>query len=300
VNIVVTGGSGFIGRSVVRYFVERGDHVTVVDRAPYRGGAPVDVIAGDLRESAVVERSIAADTDAIIHLAALTYVLKSMDDPQGVFDVNVVATQALLERARQVGVRHFVFASTNAVAGDHGQQAIDEASALHPLTPYGATKAACEMIISGYAHSYGILGASLRLTNAYGVGMEDKDSVIPRFVRAIKAGRPVTVYGDGTQVRDYVYVTDICRAVDLAIRREFSGTLSIAGGQSYSVLDLVAKLGKVSGRPVQVIHVPPKPGEMPAVRVSPAKARTAIGWEPEIQLDQGLERVWDDLCRQLS
>ncbi len=295
VKIVVTGGSGFIGRSVVRYFAERGDQVTVVDRVPYRGGLQVPVILGDLRDSAVVQASLAPGTDAVIHLAALTSVLQSKSDPQAVYDNNVTVTQALLERARHIQLRHFLFASTNAVAGDHGQNVIDEASELHPLTPYGATKAAAEMLISAYTDSYGLLGTALRFTNAYGVGMELKDSVIPRFVRAIATGSPVTIYGDGTQVRDFVYVADVCRALSLAIGHEFSGTLSIGSGASHSVLQLLAKLEAIAGRTVERHHVPPKPGEMPAVRVSIARARAALEWSPEIDLDEGLQRVWLDL-----
>ena len=294
-KIVVTGGAGFIGRSVVRYFAERGDEVTAVDRVPYRGELPVRAILGDLRDSAVVQASLPPGTDAVVHLAALTSVLQSKSDPQAVYDNNVMVTQLLLERARDIQLRHFLLASTNAVAGDHGWHVIDEASALHPLTPYGASKAAAEMLISAYTNSYGLLGTALRLTNAYGVGMELKDSVIPRFVRALATGRPVTVYGDGSQVRDFVYLTDVCRALSLVISREFSGTLSIGSGVSHSVLQLLARLEAIAGRTVQRDHVPPQAGEMPAVRVSIARARAALEWRPEIDLDEGLQGVWRDL-----
>ncbi|MDA8200562.1 MAG: NAD-dependent epimerase/dehydratase family protein [Thermaerobacter sp.] len=294
-NIVVTGGAGFVGRSLVRWFHKQGHHLTVVDRLPYRGGLAVDVVQGDLRDPDVVDQSLASDTDAVIHLAAMTYVLKSKERPHEVFENNVLVTQSLLERTRQLGIRHFVFASTNAVAGDHGEDVIDETSTPNPLTPYGATKAAAEMLINGYRHSYGLLATTLRFTNAYGVGMEFKDSVVPRFVRAIRAGDPVTVYGDGTQVRDYVYVSDMCRAFELALTKDFAGTLCIGYGRSYSVLDLVAKLEAVAGRRAAINFVPPKPGEMPAVRVAPVRARESLGWRAEVGLDEGLARVWEDL-----
>ncbi len=299
-KIVVTGGAGFIGRSVVRYFAERGDEVTAVDRVPYRGGLQVRAILGDLRDNAVVQASLPPGTDAVVHLAALTSVLQSKSDPQAVYDHNVMVTQLLLERARDIQLRYFLFASTNAVAGDHGWDVIDEASELHPLTPYGASKAAAEMLISAYTHSYGVLGTALRFTNVYGVGMELKDSVIPRFVRALTTGRAVTVYGDGSQVRDFVYLADVCRALSLVISREFSGPLSIGSGVSHSVLKLLATLEAIAGRTVQRDHVPPPPGEMPAVRVSIARARAALEWRPEIDLEEGLRRVWRDLTEAAS
>jgi UDP-glucose 4-epimerase len=151
------------------------------------------------------------------------------------------------------------------------------------------------MLVCAYAQSYGIRGVNLRFTNAYGPGMELKDSVIPRFVRAMSAGEPVTVYGDGTQVRDYVYITDICRAMDLSVAQGFSGTLSIGSGRSYSVLELLGMLEGIADRHVTRHHVPPKPGEMPAVRVSPARARATLGWVPQVSLEDGLQNVWEDL-----
>src|SRR5947208_11677723 len=155
-DVVVTGGSGFIGQPVVRAFRERGLRVMVVDRVPF--GEPADgvrVVTGDLRDRDVREAAITGETAGIVHLAALTSVLKSVEQPEQTFADNVLVTQELLELARRHGVPKFLLASTNAVIGNVGSATITPDLPPRPLTPYGATKAACEMLLSGYAGAYG-------------------------------------------------------------------------------------------------------------------------------------------------
>jgi UDP-glucose 4-epimerase len=304
-HVLVTGGSGFIGRHVVRALQARGDEVSVLDQQPLGGGG-VTLIHGDLRDSSVLDRamdSAPSGVDAVVHLAAVTSVLGSIEHPEETYAVNVAATAELLERARRGGVRRVLFASTNAVVGaavaELNGRPIDEDAPLRPLTPYGATKAAAEMLLSGWGAAYGLGAVSLRLTNVYGPGMAAKDSFVPRLMRAAHRGQGVEVYGDGEQARDYVYVGDVARAFLLALDdpddavRDCGGVLTVGAGRSVSVNELVRLARDAFDAPLPVVHVPAKPGEMPRVEVDITRAQRC-GFRPEVSLEEGLRRAWQD------
>lgn len=298
-RVLVTGGAGFIGRRLVRTLAARGYEVTAADKRPFPGSEAADgegsitPVLGDLRDPGVLERALPAGTDVVMHLAAVTSVLDSVEDPAGTYDVNVALTQQLLERARQQGAGTFIFASTNAVTGDVGQEVISERLPLRPLTPYGATKAAAEMLLSAYAASFGMTGCALRFSNVYGPGMEAKDSFIPRLMRAARDGTGVQVRGDGSMLRDVVHVDDVVGGLLAAWKAGHTGPLILGSGQSVSVNDMVDAARRVTGRPIPAEHVAPKPGEMPAVIVDISAAR-ALGYQPGYDLDAGLATVWPE------
>jgi UDP-glucose 4-epimerase len=290
-EVLVTGGSGFIGRHVVAALRADGHRVSVVDRVTFPDDE-VPCVTGELEDPAVRDRAVTSDLDVIVHLAAETSVLGSVERPALVHRVNVDVTAALLELARERGVQGFALASTNAVVGPL-DGTMTEHVALSPMTPYGATKAAGEMLMAGYAGAFGLRTPALRLTNVYGPGMHHKDSFVPRLLKAAAAGEGVQVYGDGLQVRDLVHVADVARAFALAVVDWPSGPVIIGSGASHTVLDLVDAARSATGCEIPVEHVPAKPGEMPAVVVDTGRARER-GFEARTSLVDGLASAWPD------
>ncbi len=291
-KVLVTGGAGFLGHHVVRALRARGDEVVVADLAPFAFEVPGIVEQrGDLREQAAIDACFAHRPDAVVHLAAITSVLKSVSDPVGVFASNTEMTQRLLEGCRQHGISRFVFASTNAVVGDVGFDTITASLPLRPLTPYGATKAACEMLMAGYSGSYGVITSANRFTNIYGAEMQLKDSIIARMMKAALAGEGIEIYGDGTQVRDYVYIEDAVNSLLLGLELETSATFIVGGGRSVSVNELHQMTVAATGCEISATHIAPKPGEMPAVIVDISKSKDA-GFVPTWSLERGLDATW--------
>lgn len=291
-RVLVTGGSGFIGTRVVAALIAAGAEPLVADLNPHPD-PDIPIVLGDLCDPAVRRRAVTPGLDGIIHLAALTSVLKSIETPGEVYRTNVDMTAGLLELAREHEVPRLLFASTNAVTGDVGATPIDESLPLRPLTPYGATKAASEMLISAYTACYGVAGCATRFANVYGPGMHAKDSMIPRLMRAARDGGGVQIYGDGTQVRDFVHVDDVVQALFVAWRTGQTGPLVVGSGVSNSVLELVEAVRVVTGAPLPVTHVPAKSGEMPAVVLNPERLR-GLGHRLSYDLKAGLATVWPD------
>jgi UDP-glucose 4-epimerase len=293
-RVLVTGAAGFIGRAVVAALRERGVPVTAVDREPpdpswNAGDAGVDVVTGDLAEQETCVAAFETRPTAVVHLAALTSVLRSVDAPMQTFAQNVTITQVLLELSRGSGVDRFVLASTNAVVGDVGTATINADLPLRPLTPYGATKAACEMLLSAYSGSYGLATAALRFTNVYGPGMSHKDSFVPRMMRAALTNTGVRVYGTGEQRRDLVFIDDVVSGILKALDSKYDGRAIIGSGRSVSVLEMIDTVRTVTGCPVPAEHIEAPAGEMPAVVVD---ITNDLGYEPKVSLEDGLARTW--------
>jgi UDP-glucose 4-epimerase len=293
-RILVTGGSGFIGRHVVAELAAEGAQVRVIDLQPHPDPA-VDVVIGDIADPDALETALEGGFDSIVHLAAVTSVLRSVEHPEMTYRTNVAGTAALLEAGRQAGVTSLAFASTNAVTGPMEGSRITETARLRPLTPYGSTKAAGEMLMSAYTAAYGLRCACARLTNVYGPGMQAKDSIVARLMRAVRLGTTFEVYGDGNQVRDYVHVSDVVQALRLGlVNEDWAGPMMIGAGTSMSVHEVIDAVRTASGSELAVRYGPAKAGEMPAVVVDPSRAHAA-GWSPRFpQLADGLVGVWEE------
>jgi len=285
---LVTGGAGFIGSNLVAALSERGDDVVVFDN---RAAVPSDVC-----DDLAVQALLTPGVDVVVHLAAKTSVIDTINDPAGTFRTNLEATVRLAEQCRLHGVKRFVFASTSAAvgAGAGSGGLMDEDSTLAPLTPYGASKAAAECALSAYRHAYGIDIVSLRFTNVYGPGMEaaDKRTAVAQMLRAARNGHEFDLYGDGNHVRDYVFITDVVDALIAAADGAVGADVVCFGsGTSVSVLELAEIVGRVTGRPLPIRSQPPRIGEMPAVRVGLARARS-FGLIARVTLEEGLVRTW--------
>jgi UDP-glucose 4-epimerase len=293
-RILVTGGSGFIGRHVVAAMAAEGAQVRVIDLQPHPDPA-VDIVIGDIADPAALTQAFDGGMDSVVHLAAETSVLKSIERYEQTFHTNLLGTNAVLEAARAAGVSSLAFASTNAVTGPMTTPKISEVLALRPMTPYGATKAAGEMLMSAFTEVYGVKCVPIRLTNVYGPGMQAKDSIVARLMRCIRLGTEFEVYGDGSQVRDYVHAHDVVAAMKLGLTSDqWNGAMVIGSGQALSVLEVVKAVEEVSGHEISFHHGPAKPGEMPAVIVDPTRAHAA-GWHPGYPtLADGLVGVWEE------
>ena len=293
-RVLVTGGSGFIGRHVVADLAAAGAEVRVIDLQPHPN-PDVDIVQGDLVDVDVRAAAFAGGIDHVVHLAAVTSVLKSVEQPELTFRTNVAATYGLLEDARRSGVKSLVFASTGgAVTGDMTGGVITEQTQMRPLTPYGATKAAGEMLMWAYTGIYEMRCAYMRLTNAYGPGMQAKDSIVARLMRCIRLGTTFEIYGDGTQVRDYVHAHDVRDAMRMALTDDrWVGPTVLGTGHSISVLDVVEQVRAVTGAELPVRHGPAKAGEVPAVIVDNAQALSQ-GWTPQFDFATGVAGVWEE------
>ncbi len=293
---LVTGGAGFIGSHVVDALIDAGDEVTVVDhlnpkRAPiYEALAArgATLVRGDVTDvTAMVEAFRAARPEAVYHLAAQIDVRRSVEDPAHDAHQNIGGTAAVLEAARVAGAGRIVLASTAGVYGDPSQLPIGEATPIAPLSPYGAGKAAAETYLTLFSRLYGLPTLSLRMANVYGPRQNPhgEAGVVAIFSAAAAEQRPVTIFGDGTQSRDFVYVGDVAQAFLRAGRSAVEGAINISTGRETSLLELAAALR------LDVMHGAGRLGEIQRSSLDPALAAEALGWSAEMPLTEGLERT---------
>ena len=290
---LVTGGAGFIGSHVVDALLERGDDVTVVDdlstgrRERVPGGAALHVT--DISEPAALAPVFAdARPEAVFHLAAQVDVRRSVADPFHDAKLNVAGTASVLEAARSAGARRVLLASTGgALYGDTDLLPTPESAPLEPFSPYGASKAAAESYCALYTRLHGLSTLALRFGNVYGPRQDPhgEAGVIAIFAGATAGRRPVTVFGDGSQTRDYVYVGDVVAAFLAAVDAEVTGAINIGTGIETSVLELVDALG------VEPRFEPARAGEVARSCLDVALAAEQLGWRAQVRLEEGLERT---------
>jgi UDP-glucose 4-epimerase len=307
---LVTGGAGFIGSNLVDALVARGDEVTVVDdlstgrrenlEQALAGGARL--FEADIRDgAALADMAREAQPEAVFHLAAQIDVRKSVADPAFDASINVGGTALVLEAARAAGSPRVVFISTGgAIYGEgEGQDLpLDEGAPIAPLSAYGQSKFAAEGYLSLYERLYGLPGVSLRLGNVYGPRQDPlgEAGVIAIFCGRLEAGGRPTVYGDGTQTRDYIYVGDVVAAALAAAESEASGPVNIGTGIETDVLELARRLGELAGRDdFEPELAPPRTGEVQRIALDPGRAERELGWRPETKLDEGLRLTLDSI-----
>jgi UDP-glucose 4-epimerase len=307
---LVTGGAGFIGSNLVDALLARGDEVTVLDdlSTGRRGNLDGALAAGatlaeaDVRDREAVARIAAeAGPEVVFHLAAQIDVRRSVEDPAFDAAVNVGGTANVLEAARGAGARRFVFVSTGgAIYGEGEGKALplDEGAAVEPLSPYGQSKFAAEGYLALYERLYGLSGVSMRLGNVYGPRQDPlgEAGVIAIFCGRLRGGGRPTVFGDGRQTRDYIYVGDVVGALLAAAGSEATGAINVGTGVETDVLELartLAELGDAEG--FEPEFAPARAGEVLRIAIDPARAKRELGWEPEVGLEEGLRLTLDSI-----
>jgi UDP-glucose 4-epimerase len=308
-DCVVTGGAGFIGSNLVDALLARGDGVTVIDDLstgrrsnlqPALGRGAVLVVA-DIRDApAMAEAFATAKPELVFHLAAQIDVRHSVTDPAWDAGTNVLGTIAVLEAAREAGSRRVVFSSTGGgLYGEADLLPTREDYPIRPLAPYGQAKYAAEGYCELYCRLHGLSTVSLRYGNVYGPRQDvhGEAGVVAVFCGALVEGRRPTVFGDGHQTRDWVEVGDVVRANLLAADASVTGSVNIGWGEETSVLELVAALNEVSGRgfAAEPAFAPARAGEVRRSCLDVRLASSALGWEPEVRLHDGLRRVLGEL-----
>lgn len=325
-NLLVTGGAGYIGSHMVKALVGAGHAVTVFDNlcnghADAVRGAPL--VRGDLRNRADIEGLLGrGNFDAVLHFAAFCYVGESMQKPREYYENNVVGTLHLLDAMRAAGVRRLVFSSSCATYGNPQRLPMDETHPQQPVSPYGVTKFAAERAIADYGAAYGLRAIALRYYNAAGCDPEGElgerhepethliPLVLREAMRVTAGGRAedtaLRINGedfdtaDGTCVRDYVHISDLCAAHLLAFDRlrrhgdETFEAFNLGNGKGFSIKEVVAVCREVTGADIRYAIGARRPGDPPALVADARKAREVLGWQPRFDRLQDIVRTqWD-------
>jgi UDP-glucuronate 4-epimerase len=299
-HVLVTGGAGFIGSHLVEALVARGDRVRVLDSFdPYYDPSvkrrniagvlgQIDLLEGDLRDLDLVSSAVQG-VDCVVHLAARAGVRASLERPVSYMQVNVAGTQGLLEAMHKAGVNHLVAASSSSVYGSRSQGPFRESDALGvPASPYAASKHAMEIICRTWQQHFDLQLTMLRFFTVYGP-RQRPDMAIHGFARKILAGQPITMYGDGSTLRDYTFIGDIVQGLLASVDRPLPCAVLNLGNTNPVRLDaLIRTLSKALDREVQVERTGIQPGDVPLTWADVSLANQLLGYRPTTTLEQGL------------
>jgi UDP-glucose 4-epimerase len=307
---LVTGGAGFIGSNLTDALLARGDEAIIVDdlstgrreniEQALANGATL--VEADIRDRAAIEEIAGRERPKVIfHLAAQIDVRKSIADPAFDASINVGGTANVLEAARAAEVRRVIFSSTGGAIygeGDGQELPLPENAPLAPEAPYGQSKFAGEGYLSLYERLYGLSSVPLRLGNVYGPRQDPlgEAGVVAIFCGRLREGKQPTVFGDGKQTRDYIYVGDVVSAMLAAAEAETSGPINIGTGIETDVLELVSALGELGGNGnFEPEFAPPRTGEVQRISIDPSRAASELGWRAEMDLSEGLRVTLDSI-----
>ncbi len=304
-NFLVTGGAGFIGSHVCDRLLREGHAVWAFDdlndfyepqlkRANLRElqalARPFEFVFGDLCDPDGVKEVFASvKFDQVIHLAARAGVRPSLEQPALYQRVNVEGTANILEAARRSGVKKLILASSSSVYGVNSKVPFAESDPIfNPISPYAASKLACEALGHVYHHVYGLDIVMLRFFTVYGP-RQRPDLAIHKFARLMEGGRPIPVFGDGSTARDYTYITDILEGVLACTRQEFGYEIfNLGESQTVKLHRLIELLESALGRKAQIERHPPQPGDVPLTCADVGKAGARLGYRPRVRIEQGI------------
>ncbi len=301
-QVLVTGGAGFIGSHLVDGLLDRGARVRVLDNLATgkltnldHCASEIDFVEGDIRDLETT-RKVSADCSLVFHQAALGSVPRSVKDPATSFEVNAQGTVNVFTAAKDVGVGRLVYASSSSVYGDSPTLPKVVGQEGRPLSPYAATKQINESIAEVFATTYGLEAIGLRYFNIYGARQDPNGpyaAVIPRFFKAALNDEPMTIYGDGEQSRDFTHVSDAVQAnllAGLASGQASGSAYNVAAGSATSVKELAAEIAQLCGSSEELIFEPPRPGDVQHSLADLSSTTTNLGYRPSTSLADGLAR----------
>jgi UDP-glucuronate 4-epimerase len=314
-NFLVTGGAGFIGSNLCERLLNEGHRVWAFDDLndfydPARKrrnlselqpfGDKFQFIQGDLTNQSAVDRALdAAKFDQVIHLAARAGVRPSLEDPVLYQEVNVTGTARLLEAARKRGIKKITIASSSSVYGVNAKVPFSESDPIfQPISPYAASKLACEALGHVYHHIYGMDIAMLRFFTVYGP-RQRPDLAICKFIDRIHRDQPIPVFGDGTSKRDYTFVTDTVEGIVACTKRELGFEIfNLGNSDAVSLSELIALIEKALGKKAVIERQPNQPGDVPLTCADISKAERMLGYSPKVKIDAGIPRFveWYRKC----
>ncbi len=298
-KVLVTGGAGFIGSHSVEALLAAGAQVVVLDdfsagkRENLPGHPGLEVRTGDIRNAADVMGALVGVTH-VLHLAAQVSVRASVENPVDSATRNVGGFLTVADAARRAGVRRVVYASSAAVYGVPERLPLDENAPCAPISPYGLEKYIDDQYADLFRQLYGQSLLGVRYFNVYGPRQDPAShyaGVISRFAARLAADEPLTVFGDGLQTRDFVFVKDVARANVAALRSDAGGVVNVGTGVQVSLLDLIAALGRCAGKTPRVRFDPPVVGDIRDSAMTPGRLREVLGFVPATTLDEGLRTL---------
>ena len=305
-RFLVTGGAGFIGSNIVQHLLDAGAHVRIyddffsgrrvnLDEVRAQTGKDPEVIVGDVRDAKGV-RDAMRGMDFVLHQAAIPSVPRSVSDPVSTNDVNITGTLNVLLAARDAKVKRVVVASSSSVYGETPTLPKIEDMALDPLSPYAISKLATETYAKVFYGLYGMETVALRYFNVFGPRQDPASqyaAAIPNFVTAALAGRPLRIYGDGEQTRDFTYVDNVVRANVLScfVPHAPGAIMNIAGGKRITVNDVARTIISLAGSQSTLVHEPARPGDIRHSHASVEKANKILGYNGLVTLEEGLRRT---------
>ncbi|MGH1540994.1 MAG: NAD-dependent epimerase/dehydratase family protein [Arenicella sp.] len=299
-TIAVTGGAGFIGATVVRDLLNKGYTVSVIDnlsrgKKEYLEGLDVRLQQVDI---CVKDDIVAAmqGIDAVIHLAAYGSVVESVEDPTMNFEINARGTLNVLQACVQNDVKKLVFSSTGGALMGNTPPPVNELSLPKPISPYGASKLACEGYINAFSTSYGLNSAICRFANVYGPWSGHKLGVLTKYIKALDAGENLLIYGDGKAERDFIHVSDLSHGIISALETNTLATdvFHLANAKGVTIRELAEALIAISGKEnVKIDYLDKRVGEVEKNFADNSKAKRVLGFEPTYDLNDGLQEMWD-------
>ncbi|MGO4270045.1 dTDP-glucose 4,6-dehydratase [Paenibacillus sp. TAF58] len=305
--ILITGGMGFIGSNFIYYWKKKhpNDHLINVDLLTYAGNkdnlrsldgqAGYQFVLGDIGHAALINQLMKQGVDVVVHFAAESHVDRSIHNPRSFVFTNVAGTQCLLEAARQHQVKKFIHISTDEVYGSLGDEgAFTETTPLAPNSPYSASKAGSDLIVRAYYETYGLPAVITRCSNNYGP-RQFPEKLIPLIITRALRNEPIPIYGDGLNIRDWLYVEDHCSAIERVIEDGVPGEVYNIGGQNERTnLEVVNRILNLLNKSEDLIHfVSDRPGHDRRYAIDSTKIRRELGWVPTYSFESGLKKTLD-------